>query len=163
MLAEVVTIGVYGWDAEAFFLALRDAGVDAFCDVRQRRGVRGREYAFANSERLQAGLAEQGIRYVHRRDLAPDAELRAAQYAVDAATHTAKRQRTALSPAFVQAYLTQRLSAFDSRRFAESLGPDARIVALFCVEREPAACHRSLLASRLAHDLGLSIRHLLPA
>jgi uncharacterized protein (DUF488 family) len=163
MLTEIVTIGVYGWEAERFFAALRDAGVDVFCDVRQRRGVRGREYAFANSERLQACLAEHGIRYIHCRDLAPAAELRMAQYAADAAARTAKRQRTILSAEFVQAYSEQLFRGFDSHNFVESLDPDARIVALFCVEREPAACHRSLLASRLSHDLGLSIRHLLPA
>jgi hypothetical protein len=163
MLTEIVTIGAYGWDEERFFLALRDAAVDTFCDIRQRRGVRGSEYAFANSERLQARLAGQDIRYIHRRDLAPSTEMRMAQYAADAATRTAKRQRTALSAEFSAAYRVERLAGFDSATFVESLDPDARIVALFCVEREPAACHRSLLASRLAHELGLSIRHLIPA
>jgi uncharacterized protein (DUF488 family) len=162
MLTEIVTIGAYGWDEASFFRALSDAGVDAFCDVRQRRGVRGREYAFANSARLQARLAALGIGYVHRLDLAPTPALRAIQGAADAATRTAKRQRAVLSPAYVQAYRTERLAAFDSAAFAAGLGDAARVLALFCVEREPAACHRSLLADRLARDLGLPVRHLLP-
>ena len=66
------------------------SGVDTFCDLRARRGVRGREYAFANSQRLQARLAELGIRYVHRLDLAPSAATRSQQHAADAATHTRK-------------------------------------------------------------------------
>jgi hypothetical protein len=36
------------------------------------------------------------------------------------------------------------------------------VAALFCVEREPDACHRSLLAERLAADLGVEVVHLLP-
>src|SRR5512135_2099011 len=68
---EFVTIGAHGWNEAAFFQALVAAGVDTFCDVRQRRGMRGHDYAFANSQRLQAKLGDLGIGYVHRRDLAP--------------------------------------------------------------------------------------------
>lgn len=59
-------------------------------------------------------------------------------------------------------YERERLASFDSRSFLAELGPEARVVALFCVEREPAACHRSLLAQRLADDLGLPVQHLTP-
>ena len=97
-MTEFVTIGVYGWDAQTFFRALQDAQVDTLCDIRRRRGVRGSEYAFANSQRLQARLAELGIAYVHRLDLAPSIAARQAQYAVDEANKTAKRQRQVISP-----------------------------------------------------------------
>ena len=162
MKPRIVTIGAYGWDEESFFRALAGAGVDLFCDVRARRGVRGSEYAFANSERLQARLAGLGIRYRHCKELAPSDATRAAQYAVDRAAKVAKRQRTVLSPAFADAYQRERLEGFDSAAFLAGLGPEARVVALFCVEREPAACHRSLLAARLAADLGIEVVHLLP-
>ena len=162
MTPRIVTIGAYGWSEEAFFRVLVRAEVDLFCDLRARRGVRGSAYAFANSERLQARLAGLGIRYVHRADLAPSAETRAAQYAVDRAAKVAKRQRAVLSPAFADAYRRERLESFDSAAFVTGLGPGARVVALFCVEREPAACHRSLLAARLAQDLGVEVVHLLP-
>ncbi len=36
------------------------------------------------------------------------------------------------------------------------------VSALLCVERDPEACHRSLVADRLAAVLGLPVRHLLP-
>ncbi|MDQ1301537.1 MAG: hypothetical protein QG637_1459 [Chloroflexota bacterium] len=162
MTIELVTIGAYGWLPDRFFAALVGAGVDTFCDIRARRGVRGAEYSFANSERLQARLAELGIRYIHGKELAPSLETRQQQAAADQATQTAKRQRSALSPAFVVAYLRERLSAFDSAAFAATLGPEAHVVALFCVEREPAACHRSLVADRLARDLGAKIQNLTP-
>lgn len=162
MTPEFITIGVYGFDEEAFFQALQDAGVTTFCDIRQRRGLRGSTYAFANSQRLQARLAELGIRYLHRKDLAPTPEVRARQDAADKRNKVAKRQRTTLGPEFIEAYREEVLADFDARQFVEELGPDAGVVALFCVEREPAACHRSLVAERLEADMGVEVQHLTP-
>ena len=76
MQIKIITIGVYGFDESSFFEALRKAAVDTFCDIRSRRGVRGRTYAFANSQRLQARLAELGIRYIYRKDLGPTKTVR---------------------------------------------------------------------------------------
>jgi len=158
---KIATIGVYGATEAGFFAALRDAGVDTFCDIRARRGVRGSEYAFVNSKRLQSKLTELGIRYLHFKELAPSETLRKRQYAADKLDRVAKRKRTELSELFVNGYHEERRD-FDSRKFIEQLGPDARVLALFCVERAPAACHRSLLAARLQRDLGLEVVHLTP-
>lgn len=84
---KIVTIGVYGFDETGFFEALRSAGVDVFCDIRARRGVRGSTYAFANSVRLQARLAEMGVRYLHRKDLAPTQAVRDRQAEADRASN----------------------------------------------------------------------------
>jgi len=162
MTPEFVTIGIYGFDEAGFFQALEDAGVDTFCDIRRRRGVRGSAYAFANSQRLQVRLAELGIRYVYRSDLAPSLEVRQAQEAADKASKIAKRKRTALGTAFVEAYRRESLDGFDSHQFVVDLGEESRVVALFCVERLPAACHRSLVAERLEVELAATVRHLLP-
>ena len=67
---RMVTIGVYGFDGESFLQRLRHADVRLLLDVRQRRGVRGPEYAWANSRRLQAALVhisttERWLRRVH--------------------------------------------------------------------------------------------------
>jgi len=159
---EFVTIGVFGFSEAAFFDALQEAGVDTFCDIRWRRGVRGAEYAFVNSARIQKRLAELGIRYLHFRELAPSPSLRQRQTETDIAAGIAKRKRSTLSDEFVSGYIKERLSTFNSRKFVEQLGPDARKVALFCVEREPAACHRSLLAARLQQELGFQVTHLTP-
>ena len=158
-----VTIGVFGFSEAAFFNALREAGVDTFCDIRWRRGVRGAEYAFVNSARLQKRLAEFSIRYLHFRELAPTPALRQRQTEADLAAGIAKRKRETLGEAFVSGYIEERLTTFDSRKFVDQLGPEARTVALFCVEREPAACHRSILAARLQQDLGLPVIHLTPS
>jgi len=42
------------------------------------------------------------------------------------------------------------------------MGSKAHVVALFCVEREPKACHRSLVADRLADELGVMPEHIKP-
>jgi uncharacterized protein (DUF488 family) len=158
-MVEVLTIGAHGWSATAFFDALVRERVGVFCDLRRRRGVRGAEYAFANSARLQGRLDELGIAYRHRLDLAPSTAIRQAQYAVDESMGVAKRERTQLAPAFAAAYAEECLADFDPVEFLADLAPGP--ICLFCVEREPAACHRSLVAERLA-AAGAPVRHLVP-
>lgn len=161
-MKELFTIGVYGFTSDAFFDKLKAARIDTFCDVRRRRGVRGHEYAFANAGRLTAELETIGISYHHFLDLAPSDALRKRQAKVDEAEHTARRKREELSPQFIEGYRDEILERFDSREFVERLGPEAERVVLLCVERTPAACHRSLLAERLHDDLGVKLTHLVP-
>ncbi len=40
--------------------------------------------------------------------------------------------------------------------------PSGGAAALLCVERDPEACHRSLIAQRLAEQYAATIEHLLP-
>ena len=40
--------------------------------------------------------------------------------------------------------------------------PIERAAALMCVERDPEACHRSLIAERLAAEYGVVVTHLRP-
>ena len=162
MQIKIITIGVYGFDEPSFFEALIKAEVDTFCDIRSRRGVRGSTYAFANSKRLQARLAELGIRYVYRKDLAPTQTVRDRQAAADKATKTAKRKRTELGKEFVEAYQTECLAEFEPKSLLDELESDARVVALFCVETAPEACHRSLVADKLAKTLNLEVEDILP-
>ena len=162
MTIKIITIGVYGFSEEAFFNALQKAQVDTFCDIRARRGVRGSAYAFANSQRLQKRLQELGVRYFHCQDLAPSQTVRQRQYDEDRSNKTAKRKRTELGQAFRTAYQEEILDSFDPQSFLDDLPSDARVVALFCVEKEPAACHRSLVAGKFADDLGLQVDHILP-
>jgi uncharacterized protein (DUF488 family) len=158
----IVTIGVYGFTAEQFLQALLAAQVDTFCDLRGRRGMRGSSYAFANSERLQHMLQEQSIRYVHLKDLAPSVILREVQKLEDKKRKEQKRAREQLAPAFIEQYKQMHLADFDASAFLRQLGGDTQVLALFCVEREAAACHRSLVAACLAQAFDLSIRHIVP-
>lgn len=162
MSIKIVTIGVYGFDETTFFSALCNAKVDTFCDIRQRRGMRGGTYAFANSLRLQARLSELGIRYLHRKDLAPTQAVREKQAKIDKATKTAKRKRVALAEAFIEAYHAECLASFNPYSLLEDLEEDAQVLALFCVEAAPEACHRSLVANKLAKELNLKVEDILP-
>lgn len=159
-MADVLTIGAFGWSERAFFGALVDARVGLFCDVRRRRGVRGAEYAFVNSARLQERLRELGIPYVHRLDLAPSEAVRRVQAEADAREGIAKRARSQLGDAFIAAYTAEHLADFDARAFLDGTA-STRPACLFCVEREPAACHRSLLAGAL-EEAGATVEHLVP-
>jgi uncharacterized protein (DUF488 family) len=160
---RIVTIGVYGYTAEAFFSALESAGVDIFCDIRWRRGVRGSDYAFANHKRLQARLESLEIEYVHRRDLAPAPEVRKRQADADKTEGIAKRKRNELSSGFKEAYRQEVLIHFNAEDFIESLGGGEKVIALCCVERQPEACHRSLLAAEIQEQIGAPVEHLMPA
>ena len=157
--APLATVGVYGWTAETFVEALHGAGVRHMLDVRQRRGVRGSQYAWANSRRLQAALAEAGIEYRHHRELAPTTELRHVQYAEDARQGVGKRSRVTLAPEYVERYTREILDRVDLSALVDDL-PEDGTSALLCVERDPEACHRSLIATRLHDRFGLPVVHL---
>lgn len=161
MVGRLVTIGVYGLTAEQFLAALKRAGVGTLLDVRQRRGVRGSEYAWANSQRLQRALADRGIDYRHLKELAPTSEIRATQYAADEALGERKRTRTELSDGFKRAYIEQILEPANLDKLLADFDASAT-AALLCVERDPRACHRSLIADRLAADYGVPVEHLMP-
>lgn len=159
---EISTIGVYGFKEEGFFKALVDAKIDLFCDIRMRRGMRGSTFAFVNSIYLQEKLRDLGIRYLHIKDLAPTQEIRDCQKAVDDQLGVLKSTRSQLGDAFVEAYKHKCLDKFDIKLFLESLDQDVNKVAFFCVEREPEACHRSLVSSHLESKLGIAAEHLKP-
>lgn len=156
------TIGAYGWEEEDFIQAISDAAPDVFVDVRRRRGLRGGTYAWANSIRLQAMLALAGIPYLHRLDVAPSDATRHIVAKDAAAAGIGYRERTSLSQEYLDAYGHEVLAGFDAAGFVASLGEGVESLLLFCVERVPAACHRSLLAERLAGELGAEVRHILP-
>jgi uncharacterized protein YeaO (DUF488 family) len=130
-------------------------------DVRQRRGVRGSEYSWANSARLQAALADAGVEYRHHKELAPTSELRQLQYREDERLGVGKRSRTELAPEFRERYTNEILDHVDLAPLVEDLPRDAAS-ALLCVERDPEACHRSLIAERLAAEHGVRVTHLRP-
>ena len=160
-MPRVATIGVYGFSGPAFLDALGEAGVRLLVDVRQRRGVRGREYAWANSQRLQAALAEAEIAYEHWPSLAPTTELRQLQYAEDARQGVGKRSRVALAPEYVERYTHEILDEADLDALVAALPEDGG-AAFLCVERDPEACHRSLIADRLADEFGVAVSHIRP-
>jgi uncharacterized protein (DUF488 family) len=158
----IATTGVYGWTPDAWLDALRAADVRLVVDVRQRRGVRGSEYAWANAQRLQAALTAAGISYEHWKELAPTTELRQLQYREDDRIGVGKRSRVGLAPAYVERYNREILGEVDLQPVVGALPADGSS-AFMCVERDPEACHRSLVAARLASEFGLTVTHLRPS
>jgi uncharacterized protein (DUF488 family) len=159
-VATIATIGVYGFDRETFLATLGGAQIDLVLDVRQRRGVRGSQYAWANSRRLQDALRDAGIDYSHLKELAPTTELRQAQYRADAQRGEGKRSRTVLAAEYAAGYTEEILDRVDLAPIVTWIGGSK--AALLCVERDPEACHRSLIAARLRDEWAFSVEDLRP-
>lgn len=175
-LQTIFTIGVYGSTEESFFGALQENEIELFIDIRARRGMRGSTYNYANSSYLQAKLKELGIFYAHLKELAPTKEIRALQWRADKEVQTRKRDRTELSKEYVKAYRRDILKVY-KRKNEKKIYPKEMLnsarersqypcnlplnrIALFCVEQDPNACHRSLVAIDWKRWLGSKIEHL---
>ncbi len=160
-MPTLATVGVYGFRADTFLDALHGADVRLLLDLRQRRGVRGSEYAWANAGRLTAALAGVGIDYRHHLELAPTTDLRKLQYREDDRLGIGKRNRERLAPEYRERYLHEILDPADLDAVVAEMPPEGAS-ALFCVERDPEACHRSLVAGRIAERYGLPVVHIRP-
>ena len=157
---EFYTIGVYNSTEQEYFKKLTDNNIDTFCDIRQRRGVRGSQYAFVNSNRLQAKLKSLDIKYEHIIDLAPTTEIRALQKEADCQMGELKKDRNKLGQVFSIAYKDKILSKFEFGYFINKLNKmGAKKIVLFCVEDKPEACHRSIVADKLV-KIGYKTIHL---
>lgn len=157
---EFFTIGVYNSTEDEFFEKLKENSIDTFCDIRQRRGVRGTKYAFVNSKRLQTRLRQMKIEYRHMKELAPPPEIRRLQKQTDSEEKKLKRERTHLANTFVSAFKNQILKHFDFTLFFNNLeNAGAKKIVFFCVEEHPDACHRSLVAHEIEKS-GYKIKHL---
>ena len=140
-MKSAATVGVYGFTAAAFLAALRDA--------------------WANSRRLQDALSQAGIEYSHHPELAPTTELRRLQYRADDREGVGKRSRVTLAPEYVEGYTREVLDRVDVGPIVEEM-PEHGRAALLCVERDPEACHRLLIAHRIEAEQRVEFIHLRP-
>lgn len=152
-MPTIITCGVYGFTAETFEAAVVGSKPDVFVDTRRRRAVRGSRYSFANSKRLQEMLANHGITYIHKAELAPSESVIRREGEIDSSRNIARHERDRLSDEFIEAYHSEVLNDLDARAFVESLGNPERVLIL-CVEQTPDACHRGLLAEAMVKQLG---------
>jgi len=158
---EFFTIGVYNSTEKEFFDKITKNSIDTFCDIRQRRGVRGAKYSFVNSNRLQQKLNDLDVKYGYIPDLAPTTEIRELQKEIDHEKGELKRERQILGKVFIIEYKNQVLKNFDFENFFENLDQiGANRVVLFCVEEHPEACHRSIVAEKIANNFNYKITHL---
>jgi uncharacterized protein (DUF488 family) len=142
---RIFTIGYEATTMDEFVAALQNAGVERVIDVRAL--PLSRRPGFSKSP-LKAALEGAGIDYVHLKALGTPAEGRSA---ARAGRHKDLERIYAgqleLPEAIVQAEQMRALAA-------------EKPSALLCYEREPAACHRSLLLKATAGDA--EVTHLFP-
>jgi uncharacterized protein (DUF488 family) len=158
---EFYTIGVYHSTEKEFFEKLTNNNIDTFCDIRQRRGVRGAKYSFVNSNRLQQKLGDLDIKYGYIPELAPTTEIRELQKEIDLTKGELKSERQELGKVFIIEYKNRILKNYDFEKLFEQLEKSgANKIALFCVEEHPEACHRSIVSDRLFNYYNYKITHL---
>ena len=159
-MMKIYTIGVYNSTEQEFFNKLIENNIDTFCDIRQRRGVRGKEYAFVNSNYLQAKLKMLNIKYTHILELAPTAKIREEQKKEDARLGVQKRNREVLGTVFTREYKSK-ICSFDFNEFYKQLERiGASSVVFFCLEEKAIACHRYIVAQEMKERLKLEVIHL---
>lgn len=139
--ANLFTIGYQGSDPARFVDSLRAAGVRTLVDVRAVPWSRRPEFA---KQSLNDAMAAAGLGYRHLGELGNPEKGRAA--AKSGLSYREIYDAHLDTPAAQQAMVE--LAA----------APDT--VCLMCMERDPAQCHRSLLAARLERDHGFAVEHL---
>lgn len=155
------SIGVYNKTEEQFFNELLQNRIELFCDIRQRRGVRGSRYKFVNSNYLQDKLAKIGIKYAYLPQLAPTNEIRDAQRMDDTKQGISKSERQQLGATFIQQYKDIIIDKIDISEIHKFLiNQDCLNILFFCVEEFPSACHRSLVTDAFKSKFGYPVVHL---
>lgn len=142
-VARLLTIGYEGASLTGFLATLKAAGVRRLIDVRELPLSRRKGFS---KVALASALETAGIRYEHDRTLGAPREIR----------HRLRKYGD------LDRYFS------DFRHYLASQSPHLRSVAqgieepvaLLCFERNPAECHRSVVATALARYLKCPIDHL---
>lgn len=136
MRKTLFTIGYEGLSPDRLHAALKAADVAVLADVRAVANSRKRGFS---KGALKAGLVEAGLGYEHFRSLGTPKSGREA-----ARAHDAGLMR--------RIYCEEVLDTADGGLALDALADlaAARPVCLLCFERDPARCHRRVLAERLA-------------
>lgn len=144
-MKPLFTIG-YETGGQADLLAsLREAGVKTLIDVREIANSRRAGFA---KKALSSALADAGIGYVHLRALGTPKAGREANKRGDMTTFHR-----------IVAASLERPEAGLALAEAGDLAAAAP-ACLLCLEADPARCHRTAIADRLAQARGFDVRHL---
>ena len=139
------TIGYERAGLGELIATLRAAGVSCLIDVREAPVSRRKEYC---KRALAEALAESGIDYLHLRALGTPKPGREA----------AKAGQRARFLEIFQDHMTSDEAQADLARAEERARAGG--ACLFCLERAPERCHRSIVADALTARLALSVEHL---
>jgi uncharacterized protein (DUF488 family) len=141
---RLATIGYEDATLEAFLETLKRARIELLLDVRELPSSRRKGFSRTP---LSKALAAEGIDYRHERALGTPREMR----------HRF-REHGDLDRYFGQfrQYLAKHEDVLDS-----VAGELKGSVALMCFERNPAECHRSIVAEALARRRRVTVKHLM--
>jgi uncharacterized protein (DUF488 family) len=142
---KLATIGYERETQGAVIQRLKDAGVEVLIDVR---AVASSRRAGFSKTLLAASLNEQGIGYVHLRQLGTPKQGREA----------ARKGRIAEMHEIFEAHMAEPAAQLELAKATEiARGGKA---ALLCYEADAAGCHRTILANRIREALGCEIENL---
>ena len=134
---RILTTGYEGATVAEFLAALQKAGVERVIDIRAVPN--SRRPGFSKTP-LRNALAEAGVDYVHLRALGTPADGRAAARA----GRKDELKRIYAGQLELPEAIAETGKMLDLSREKPS--------ALLCYERDPAACHRTLLLEAVAPD-----------
>jgi uncharacterized protein (DUF488 family) len=140
------TIGYQKRTQEEFFGLLHDAGIDALIDVR--------DVAWSHKPGFAKGSLEEtakfaGVEYVHAQFAGNPKELRQQESELKGLLDLYARHLDE-NPAILEEF-AELVAGFTER---------SRKVCIMCFERDPAECHRGVLAARWAAKANGKIVHL---
>jgi uncharacterized protein (DUF488 family) len=136
------TIGYEGFTADDWLRELRARGVEVVVDVRDLPLSRRRGFS---KTALRDALAERGVTYIHVKAFGNPKELR-------------ESLKSGLSfDDFARVFAGLLDTRSQELRDLIALAED-KSTCLVCFEEDPARCHRSLVAERVAQLSGGSIR-----
>lgn len=143
---DIYTLGYEGRDADSVFATLKLAGVMTLLDVRLR--PQSRKPGLSKS-RLKARCAEDGITYVHDRDLGTPSDMMQRVKSGDGYNEEIHEE-------YRQYLLSRKTESLESARKLVLSSP----TCLMCFEAEAENCHRRVVAEELARLTGLTVHHL---
>jgi uncharacterized protein (DUF488 family) len=143
----LLTIGYEGCTIDTVLATLRAASVGLLLDVRAV--PQSRKPGFSKRQ-LAAGLDEVGIRYIHLQGLGTPKPGRDAVRA----GHPERME------AIFREHMTSDRAQADLAQ-AKLLAREQR-ACLLCFERDPAQCHRRLVAEMVTETTGQAVVHLHP-
>lgn len=142
---KLATIGYERETQGVVIQRLKDAGVEVLIDVR---AVASSRRAGFSKTLLAASLNEQGIGYVHLRQLGTPKPGREA----------ARKGRISEMHEIFEAHMAEPAAQLELAKATEiARGGKA---ALLCYEADAAGCHRTILANRIRDALGCEIENL---
>ena len=142
---QVFTIGYEGADLVSFLAKLASAGIKQIIDIRQLPLSRKRGFS---KLALSAALAENGIQYLHLRDLGDPKPGREAARRGD---HSG----------FLRIYKRHLAGTNAQNALAEASNQaTAMRSCLLCFERYHEGCHRSIVADAMTAATGIKVTHL---